>query len=63
MKEMTEALEKKTISPIGHITTYDISELESAMVTFSKGLHVGKFVVTFRNPQSFLRVSILNPSP
>jgi hypothetical protein len=62
MAEMTEALGKKAISPIRHVTTYDISKLESAMVTFSKGLHIGKYVVTFRDPQSLLRVSRPSPS-
>ncbi|KAF3003888.1 t1pks [Neopestalotiopsis sp. 37M] len=56
MAEMTEALGKRAISPIRHVTTYDISKLESAMVTFSKGLHIGKYVVTFRDPQSPLRI-------
>lgn len=60
MGEMTQLLESGVIGPIEHLTTYDISQLESALTTFSKGLHTGKFVITFNDPETRLKVS--NPT-
>lgn len=61
MEEMTRLLEYRVIGPIEHLTTYDISQLESALTTFSKGLHTGKFVITFSDPETRLKVS--DPRP
>ncbi|KAI1311169.1 putative polyketide synthase [Xylaria venustula] len=57
MEEMTQFLISGMIGPIEHLTTYDISQLESAMNTFSKGLHTGKFVITFRDPETRLKIA------
>ncbi len=61
MDEMTQLLRSGMIGPIEHQATYDISQLESALNTFSKGLHTGKFVITFSDPETRLKVS--NHSP
>ncbi|KAI0508449.1 putative polyketide synthase [Xylaria bambusicola] len=57
MEEMTQLLEYRVIGPIEHLTTYDISQLEGALNTFSKGLHSGKFVITFRDPETRLKIA------
>ncbi|KAF2452119.1 putative polyketide synthase [Karstenula rhodostoma CBS 690.94] len=44
------------IGPIHPHTTYDLSRLEEAMAFFSKGVHLGKVVVTFDNPQAPLKI-------
>lgn len=56
MQELTRLWVDGIISPIDDITTMDISELESAMSIFSRGLHTGKIVVTFQNPEAKLKV-------
>lgn len=50
------------IGPLPIITAFDISELESAMAYFSKGLHTGKVVITYQRPEALVMVSILVPS-
>lgn len=65
MKEIHELWSNGTIGPIDPITTFDISQLEPAMTSFSKGSHTGKFVITFDNPEATLKVrptSHRNPS-
>ncbi|KAI9148767.1 Prosolanapyrone synthase [Paramyrothecium foliicola] len=57
MTEMTSLLEQGKISPISRLTTFDISQLETAMGTFSKGLYEGKSLVTFNDPSTTLKVS------
>jgi hypothetical protein len=59
MTEMTALVDEGVIGPIKHLTIFDISRLESAMSTFSKGLHTGKFIITFHNPATTLKVSHL----
>jgi len=61
MAEMVELIVQGVIGPIKHLTTFDISRLESAMSTFSKGLHTGKFVITFHEPEAALKVSSSKP--
>lgn len=56
MKELDGLLCDGTIGPIEPTTTYDISQLESAMTSFSKSLHTGKIVITFDNPKLTLKV-------
>lgn len=48
--------ENGTIGPINHITTFDISKLEAAMSFFAKGVHTGKLVITFQDPETKLKV-------
>ncbi|KAI0898729.1 hypothetical protein F4806DRAFT_506709 [Annulohypoxylon nitens] len=57
MQELTRLWVDGIISPIDDITTMDISELESAMSFFSRGLHTGKIVVTFQNPEAKLKIA------
>ncbi|KAK7222205.1 hypothetical protein V2G26_010208 [Clonostachys chloroleuca] len=48
------------IGPIPQITTYDISELATALLQFSKGKHIGKIVMTYQDPASHVKMI---PSP
>ncbi|KAI0853704.1 putative polyketide synthase [Daldinia vernicosa] len=57
MQELTKLWADGIIGPIDHITTLDISELESAMSFFSRGLHTGKMVMTFQNPKAKLKIA------
>ncbi|KAI1084321.1 putative polyketide synthase [Whalleya microplaca] len=57
MQELTTLWGDGTISPIDHIATFDISELESAMSFFSKGVHTGKIVITFQDPETKLKIA------
>jgi hypothetical protein len=59
MAELTQLWVDGVIGPIHPHMTYDISRLEEAMVYFSKGVHVGKIVITFDNPQVPLKVRYL----
>ena len=56
MTEMSELIEQSVIGPIKHLTSFDISQVESAMSFFSKGMHTGKLVITFENPSATLKV-------
>ncbi|KAF2233362.1 hypothetical protein EV356DRAFT_448529 [Viridothelium virens] len=56
MKQIIDMYRQGIIKPIDFITTFDISELEQAMMYMSKGIHVGKIVITFRDPKSKLKV-------
>jgi NADPH:quinone reductase-like Zn-dependent oxidoreductase len=44
------------ISPIRPLAASDISQLDQTLLTFSKGTHIGKLVVTFQNPDSLVRM-------
>ncbi|KAL7625750.1 hypothetical protein AAE478_004973 [Parahypoxylon ruwenzoriense] len=57
MKELKSLWDSGVIGPIDHITTFDISQLESAMSFFSKGLHTGKLVITFEDPKTTLKIA------
>lgn len=56
MNELNQLWSDRTIGPIESIVTFDISQLESTMACFPKGLHTGKFVVTFNNPKTTIKV-------
>ena len=56
MTEMNELIDQNVIGPIKHLTSFDISQLESAMGFFSKGVHTGKLVITFQDPNATLKV-------
>ena len=45
------------IAPPNHIKTFDVSQIEQAMLHFARGTHIGKVVVTFKDPKSLLPVS------
>lgn len=56
MAEVAQLASQGVVRPIDMITTYDISEVEQAMMYMSKNIHVGKIVITFANPNTVLRV-------
>lgn len=60
MAELGDLYRQGVIGPIDHLTTFDISQLEKAMMHFAKGIHLGKIVVTFQDPQAELKV---RPTP
>ncbi|KAI4247300.1 MAG: hypothetical protein LQ352_006197 [Teloschistes flavicans] len=60
MAELGHLYRQGVIRPIDHITTFDISQIEQAMMHFAKGTHLGKVVVTFQDPQALLKV---RPTP
>ena len=58
MSQLGDLLRDGRIRPLDVIKTYDIAELEQAMIYFSSELRIGKVVVTFSNPESLLKVSV-----
>lgn len=56
MNEVRALWKQGAIGPIKHITTFDISKLDAAMSYFAKGVHTGKLVVTYQNPETTLKV-------
>ncbi|KAL8886198.1 MAG: hypothetical protein Q9215_006064 [Flavoplaca cf. flavocitrina] len=60
MAELGDLYRQGVIQPIDHITSFDISQLEKAMMHFAKGTHLGKVVVTLQDPQAQLK---LRPTP
>lgn len=59
MKEVDSLLRDGKIHPITPIRTFDVSELEQALLYFSKGQHVGKIVITYENATSVVKVRVL----
>lgn len=49
------------IGPIHPLTTSDISQLDQTLLGFSKGIHLGKLVVTFSDPSSLVRMVPATP--
>ncbi|KAL8704809.1 MAG: hypothetical protein Q9201_002041 [Fulgogasparrea decipioides] len=60
MAELGDLYRQGVIGPIDHLTTFDVSRLEQAMMHFAKGTHLGKVVVTFQDPKAMLKV---RPTP
>ena len=60
MAELGDLYRQGIIRPLSHIKTFDISQLEQAMMHFSKGTHIGKVVVTFQDSGAMLKV---RPTP
>ena len=56
MAQVNEMFQKGIIKPIDYIKTFDISELEQAMMYFANGTHIGKVVVTFDRPEALIKV-------
>lgn len=56
MAELGDLNRRGVIRPIDHIKTFEISQLEQAMMYFAKGTHLGKVVVTFQDPKAVLKV-------
>jgi NADP-dependent 3-hydroxy acid dehydrogenase YdfG len=57
MAEVARLYRQGIIKLIDHITTFDISELQQAMMYMAKGTHVGKIVVTYDNPDSLIKMT------
>ncbi|KAM3427390.1 hypothetical protein MY4824_009476 [Beauveria thailandica] len=57
MDEMMHLVDQGVIGPIQHLSSFCISQLESTMTNFSKGVHTGKFVITFDDPTAKLKVA------
>jgi NAD(P)-dependent dehydrogenase (short-subunit alcohol dehydrogenase family) len=56
MEEVGEMLRNKEIRAVSSLKTFDISELESALLYFSQGKHIGKVVVTYEDEESMVQV-------
>lgn len=54
---MVDIFRSGIVAPLNHIKTFDISQIEQAMMHFARGTHIGKVVVTFKDPKSLLPVS------
>ncbi|KAI1132296.1 polyketide synthase [Nemania abortiva] len=46
----------KRIGAVQPCTVSDISQLDQTLLRFSKGTHIGKMVISYQNPDSFLKV-------
>ncbi|OAA40092.1 Beta-ketoacyl synthase [Beauveria brongniartii RCEF 3172] len=57
MDEMMHLVDQGVVGPIQHLSSFCISQLEPAMSNFSKGVHTGKFVITFDDPAARLKVA------
>ena len=57
MAQTVDLFRSGIIAPLNHIKTFHISQIEQAMMHFARGTHIGKIVVTFRDPKSLLLVS------
>lgn len=60
MAELGDLYRQGHIRPFRHIKTFDVSQLEQAMMQFAKGTHIGKIVVTFQDPNTVIKV---RPTP
>jgi len=56
MAEVAALYRQGIVKPIDVVTTFDVSQLEKALVFMGKGTHVGKVVVTYNNPSSIVQV-------
>ncbi|KAI3322817.1 KR domain-containing protein, partial [Xylariaceae sp. AK1471] len=45
------------IIPIRPLSVFDVSKLDQALLKFSKGTHIGKFVITFQDPDSLVKMA------
>ena len=57
MAQTVDLFRSGIIAPLNHIKTFDISQIEQEMMHFSRSTHIGKVVVTFKDPKSLLPVS------
>lgn len=56
MEAVNDLYQVGFITPIHPITISDIADLDKTLVSFSKGAHIGKLVVSFQNPKSQMKV-------
>lgn len=61
MAEVCELYRQGVIQPIDRITSFDVSELQKAMMYMAKGEHIGKVVVTYKNPDSLVPLKPSSP--
>ena len=52
MRTVDELHQMGRIAPIGPFSVCDISELSQTLLSFSRGTHIGKLVVSFQNPNN-----------
>lgn len=50
------------IRPIHPMSVSDISQLDQTLLSFSKGTHIGKLVVSFQNPSTLVRMVSAPPA-
>ncbi|KAK2760578.1 polyketide synthase [Colletotrichum kahawae] len=56
MRFVNEHLRAGRITAVRPLAPWDISQLDQALLNFSKGAHTGKLVVTFQNPTAPVRM-------
>ena len=59
MREVNEMMIAGDLHPISPLKTFDVSDLESALLYFSQGEHIGKVAVTYAAEETPLKVSTL----
>ncbi|KAI8296086.1 Prosolanapyrone synthase [Colletotrichum sp. SAR 10_98] len=62
MRAVDEHLRASRITAVRPLAPWDISQLDQALLNFSKGTHTGKLVVTFQNPTAPVRMIPAYPS-
>jgi acyl transferase domain-containing protein/NADPH:quinone reductase-like Zn-dependent oxidoreductase len=60
LAQVAEMLRHGSLSPVTPVKTFDISQLASALLYFSKGTHIGKVAVSMENRAS--KVSMIPPT-
>ncbi|KAF2462795.1 polyketide synthase [Lindgomyces ingoldianus] len=61
MQEVDGMLRMGIIHPITPLKTFDVSELEKALLYFSRGKHIGKIIVTYEEPKSLVKMRPVTP--
>lgn len=56
MKTIDKHFRTGRIDPIHKIRVFDVSQLHEALLELSKATHIGKFVITFQNPDSLVKL-------
>lgn len=56
IKSVHQSYRAGDIGPVRPFSAFDVSQLDQTLLKFSKGTHVGKFVVTFLDPEAMLRI-------
>ncbi|KAK1992807.1 hypothetical protein LX36DRAFT_662075 [Colletotrichum falcatum] len=62
MRSVDEHLRAGRITAVRPLAPWDISQLDQALLSFSKGTHTGKLVVTLQNPTAPVRMVPVYPS-
>jgi hypothetical protein len=56
MSEVGDMMRTEHIRPISPLKCFDVADLESALLYFSQGKHIGKVVVTYTDRASLVKV-------